>query len=651
MVRPLLRRLASGGALAVALAGCAPPAPRPTQSPQQGPYEIPVEGHDVGDVGPPGPIPVTQADPARGSAVAPVTIVEFADFQCPFCQRAAETLAALQREYGPTQIRVVWKNYPLPFHHDARGAAETAMALFEGVGADGFWRYHDAIFNAQRGLGRTLFDDAVKMAGFKPEGLPRIFRSGTPARKVDADEQLGRRLGVTGTPAFFINGVLIHGAQPIEKFRPLVDAQLQAARAAAAAGTPPGRVYAQLTTRNFIAPPQIEPAAEEAPPDLTVYRVPVGTSPVRGSAVAPVTIVEFADFQCPYCSRAEDTLKQVAARYGDKVRVAWKHVPLPFHKRAEPAAELAAEAFAQKGEAGFWKAHDLLLAKQGQLEDADLEGVAKAAGLDVPRALRSVAQHRHQAVVDEDMDLAEDVEATGTPTFFVNGRKLVGAQPFDVFQAVVDEQLAAADAALARGVAPAGLYESLQASAKVAPMETASVPEPTAASPSRGPLGAKVTVQVWSDFECPFCKRVEPTLSQLQAAFPGKIRVVWRNHPLAFHPHALPAAEAAMEAFAQKGAPAFWKMHDLILDNQGDAGQERAALEQYAATAGLDLPRFRAALDGGVHRAAILADVKIAERAGLTGTPGFVINGYRVSGAQPLSRFKRVVRRALAEAK
>jgi protein-disulfide isomerase len=111
------------------------------------------------------------------------------------------------------------------------------------------------------------------------------------------------------------------------------------------------------------------------------------------------------------------------------------------------------------------------------------------------------------------------------------------------------------------------------------------------------------------------------------------------------------AAEATLEAFAQKGAAGFWKMHDLILDNQGGAGQGRAALEQYAATVGLDLPRFRAALDGSRHRAAIESDTRIAVAAGLGATPGFVINGYRVSGAQPLSRFKKVVRRALAEAK
>jgi protein-disulfide isomerase len=365
-----------------------------------------------------------------------------------------------------------------------------------------------------------------------------------------------------------------------------------------------------------------------------------------------VTIVEFADFQCPYCARAEEALRQVRARYGDKVRVVWKHLPLPFHDRAEPAAELAAEALAQKGEAGFWQVHDLLLAQNGRLDDGNLESVARAAGLDVARAAKSVAARAHRAAIDGDADLADDVEAGGTPTFFVNGRKLVGAQPPATFEALIDEQLALADAAVAKGVAPASLYETLQANAKAAALDTVTLPASATKGPSRGPLGAKVVVHVWSDFECPFCKRVEPTLAELEAAFPGQIRIEWHNLPLSsIHPHALGAAEAAMEAFAQKGTAAFWKMHDLLFESPGGDGQDRAALERYAAAVGLDLARFRAALDKGTHRPAIGADLALGAGAGLAATPGFVINGYRLSGALPLRRFKKVVRRALAEAK
>jgi protein-disulfide isomerase len=288
----------------------------------------------------------------------------------------------------------------------------------------------------------------------------------------------------------------------------------------------------------------------------------------------------------------------------------------------------------------------------GVLVDEDLTATAKEAGLKEDAALRAVTSRAHAQAIDDDTDLADDLGGSGTPAFFINGRKIVGAQPLDRFLALIDEQIGVAEAALARGVPREKLYDELQRSAVAAeaPDQTL-VPAPAATSPTRGPADAKVVIQIWSDFECPFCQRVEPTLAALDAEFPGKIRVVWHNHPLPFHPHAELAAEAGMEAYAQKGAAGFWQMHDLILEHQGDEGQARPALEQYAGTVGLDVTRFRAALDAGTHRGAVLADVHIADTAGLSATPGFVINGYRLMGAQPLSKFKKVVRRALAEAK
>lgn len=642
-------------ALAACAAPSAPAGPGPRAA-APAPYEVPgvvaAEGAraaqaDDGDLG---PIPVTAADPARGDRNAPVTIVEFADFQCGFCQRAAGTLAALQREYGPDKIRVVWKHFPLSFHREARPAAEAAAALFERGGSAWFWRYHDALFAAAAPLDAQILEEAAARAGAAAGDVDRALRRGSAAAKVDADLALGRSIGVTGTPAFFVNGVLIGGAQPIEKFRAVIDAELSRARSVAARGTPPARLYAELTARGFV-PPKKEAAADDAPPaeDRTLYRVPVAGSPARGPAAAPVTVVEFADFQCPFCVRADDTVTALRRKYGDKIRVVFKHQPLPFHKRAEPAAELTLAARAQKGDAGFWAVHDLLMLQRGQLDEDDLKDAARNANLDVGRAMRDVEDRKFAAQIEDDMDLADDVGASGTPTFFVNGRKIVGAQPLDRFSAVIDEQLAVAAAALARGVAPAKLYDTLQQGAVSAQIERVNVPAPTAASPSRGPAGAKVTVQIWSDLECPYCKRVELTLAELMLAFPGQVRVVWHNHPLPFHPHAMLAAEAVMEAHAQKGSEAFWKMHDMILQNQA-GGMERASLEQYALAVGLDLVAFRAALDQHVHRPAIEADTHIAEGAGLSGTPAFAINGYKLSGAQPLARFKKVVRRALADA-
>jgi protein-disulfide isomerase len=597
---------------------------------------------DTGD----GPIPVSAADPSWGDRNAPVTLVEFSDFQCPFCAKAAVTLDELKKDYGPSKLRIVWKNNPLSFHADARGAAETAMALFERGGAAAFWSYHDAVLHSGA-PGR--FVDAIRPAGLDAAEVSKIRATGAAGKKVEADLDLGRRLGVTGTPAFFINGVNLRGAQPIEEFKQLIDAELKKAKAM---GMAADRVYVEAARKNF-APPKAEADKDDDEDDRSIHRVPVGRSPVKGKPTALVTLVVFADFQCPFCIKVEPALAQLEQLYGDKLRIVWKNLPLPFHGRAEPAAELALEARAQKGDAGFWKAHDLLVAQAGSLEASDLEAVAKAAGLDVAKVIQAIDTHKHRRAIEDDQDLAEDAGASGTPTIFVNGRILVGAQPVADFKALIDEQLAAAQALVAKGTAPAEVYEKLQQGAKAgkAP-ERLSLPAPTKDNPAKGPESAKVTVHVFGDFQCPFCERAEGTLKELDAAFPGALRFVWHNLPLQMHPYAQQAAEAAVEAFTQKGTAGFWAMHDKLFQRTTQpGGLERKALDGYAAELGLDVAKFGAALDGRAHRAAVEAEIKMAEKAGVNGTPGFVINGYYISGSMPIGHFRRVVRLALGEAK
>ena len=602
-----------------------------------------------------GPVPVTAADPSWGNAAAPVTLVEFSDFQCPFCDRLNSTLELLRKTYGPSKLRIVWKNNPLPFHNHARPAAEAAMALYEKGGASWFWQFHDAVFN-KRLTGLEVIEDAYQFTGLSSQQVNALVARGTASRKVDDDMALGRQIGVSGTPASFINGVFLSGAQPFDRFSQIIDEQLVAASALLAQGIAPDRIYARLSAENKLKAPPSPPPTASAPPaeDKSIWRVPVGTSPVRGNPAAPVTMIMFADYQCPFCVRAEATVEKLAAEYGDKLRVVFKHNPLPFHPRAEPAAELALEARAQKGDAGFWKVSDLIWLQKGSLDDQALEMVAAAAGLNVPAVSKAIQSHKHKAQIDQDIDLSDEVQASGTPHFFINGQRLVGAQPVEKFREVIDAQLAIAKAEIAKGTPAAKVYDALQKDAKAAPPpEKKTVAAPTKDSPSRGPANAKVTVQIFADFQCPFCKRVNPTLTDLDAAFPGKLRFVWRNQPLPMHANAPLAAEAAMEAFAQKGSAGFWKMHDRMFEGLGTDPDalERPALERYAASVGLDPARFAAALDGHKHKDFVDADSRAATAAGITGTPSFVINGYYLSGAQPLAKFKKAVERALKEAK
>jgi protein-disulfide isomerase len=640
--------------LLLAACGAAPPPPPP---PAAATVAVPVAradpefahaDDDFIDEGDPGPIPVTRSDPSWGRRDAPVTIVEFAEFQCPFCSRAAATLADLRRTYGPDKLRVVWKNNPLPFHPNAKPASMLAITLFERLGNDGFWSAHDALFADQAHLSDVLADLA-KRAGMS---AGEADANGRAEGKLRDDMELAKQLGATGTPAFFVNGVFISGAQPYEKFASTIDAQLEKASERLRRGMHPLRVYAELSKEQWAAP---KPPAPSSPPadDRTVHRVPVGRSPVRGKATALVTIVEFGDFQCPFCARVQPALQQVISTYGDKVRVVWKHQPLPFHPRAEPAAEVALEVRARRGDAGFWRIHDALFADPTHLDDQALEAQAFAAGLDAGLARRAIADHVHKAEIDADMDLAEDVAASGTPHFFVNGRRLVGAQPFDRWKAVIDEELAKAEALVRAGFSPAQVYDRIQATAAppVLP-ERRPIAAPTRENPGRGPAGAKVTVQFFGDFQCPFTRRAAETIAALEKELPGKLRVVWYNHPLPMHKDAEAASEAAMEAFRQKGAPGFWAMFDLLFAGQpAPGGLERQALAGYASQLGLDPVAFANALDTQAHRVQIDMDTKLAVGAGMTGTPAFVINGFYVSGAVALPRFRKVVRLALSGAK
>jgi protein-disulfide isomerase len=178
-----------------------------------------------------------------------------------------------------------------------------------------------------------------------------------------------------------------------------------------------------------------------APPRVEVATV----GPSLGPEAAPVTIVEFSDFQCPFCSRAGPIVKQVLARYPEQVRVVYRHFPLDsIHPRARPAAEASACADEQ---GKFWAYHDKLFANAKQLEDADLERYAGEVGLDLAAWRACRTDGRAASVVERDLADARSAGVTGTPSFFVNGRMLGGAQPVEKFVELIEAELAAGSSA------------------------------------------------------------------------------------------------------------------------------------------------------------------------------------------------------------
>jgi len=154
--------------------------------------------------------------------------------------------------------------------------------------------------------------------------------------------------------------------------------------------------------------------------DDTVVELSIDDAPVRGAPMAALTIVEFSDFECPYCGATSPIIKRVLSEFEGRVRLVFRHYPLPQHTNAAPAAR-AAVAAANQGK--FWEMHDLLFERQDELESAALERHAEALGLDMERFRADFASEATQARVEADRELGQRVEVQGTPTIFVNGRR------------------------------------------------------------------------------------------------------------------------------------------------------------------------------------------------------------------------------------
>jgi protein-disulfide isomerase len=173
-----------------------------------------------------------------------------------------------------------------------------------------------------------------------------------------------------------------------------------------------------------------------------IQRVSVSTDgdPSIGPEDAPVTIVEFSDYQCPYCKVWYDqTYDQLMANYPGKIRFVYRDLPLPMHSEAIPAAE-AADCAGEQG--AYWKYHDALFSGQYTLGRTAYEQYAADLGLDTTAFTACLDDHRYQAEIKANAADAARLGLTGTPSFVINGRILIGALPFEDFKAIIDEELA-----------------------------------------------------------------------------------------------------------------------------------------------------------------------------------------------------------------
>jgi protein-disulfide isomerase len=355
--------------------------------------------------------------PARGEPSASMVILLFSDFQCPSCAKAEATLKEV-RDAFPKDVQVIFKHSPLPDHADAPLAHELAV---EAARQGKFWEMHDLLFANQAKLKRTDLDGYAQKLGLDMQAVSKALNERTHKPLVERDMTEARALGITSTPTIFLNGRRAGGMPPAPAMINVIKSLLSGGD-----GTEPATV--PMTTF-----------------DLT-------GAPTKGPADAPVTIVEFSDFQCGFCLRANSTVDQVMQKYQGKVRLVFKHYPLvELHKDA-PFGHRAALAANEQGK--FWEMHDRLFANQRGMSRQDILAHAGAIGVDMTRFLADLDGPKMQAILDRDLGEGRKVGVEGTPTFFINGIPVVGSQPLDVFVKVIDKALADARPAAAAPAAP-----------------------------------------------------------------------------------------------------------------------------------------------------------------------------------------------------
>jgi protein-disulfide isomerase len=388
------------------------------------------------------------------------------------------------------------------------------------------------------------------------------------------------------------------------------------------------------------------------------------TDPWKGAAEPLVTIIEYSDFECPFCGRLAATLESVAARYPDDVRLVFKQFPLAMHARAEPAARAAVAAHAQ---GKFWEMHDRLFADRAKLGDADIVAHAREIGLDVAKFEKDYADSATAAKVSAEMNEGRVLEVSSTPTFFVNGRKVQGAKDVDAVAQIVEEERAAANRLLAGGAKRGEVYARFMRAAKggkgeAKPVEPAQGGEPDhrrgeaskvanyavptgEARPTRGLDTAPVTIVWYAAYGCNDCVTTAKTIADATAAYGDGVRLVVRQFPGDDAGREL-LARAAIAAHAQGK---FWSLHDALV--QRDAPPDAAALRALARDAGLDPARLQHDMDSDAAEAILAEDIAIADKVRGTQAPPFLfVNGRWLPSNPPREELDALVKEETGKA-
>lgn len=455
---------------------------------------------------------------------------------------------------------------------------------------------HDALFESQgqwsgNAGAEEVFVDLAEGLGLDRDEFESCLASGEYAAKVQADFQEGVAQGVTGTPAFFINGASLSGAQPFAAFQEQIEYYL-------AGGEPP------------------------------VVDIPADSYRSMGEADAPVVVTEFSDYQCPACAQVEQqVIPALIEQYVEtgKARFVYREFPLTSIHPNAPKASEAAVCAGQQDE--YWEMHERLFANQAEWEaEADpsaiFKGYAEAIGLDTARFNECLDSGEAAVTVRGDQLAGESLGVSATPYFFVNDLPIRGGLPIETLGQVIDYVAAGGESPQ---IVPAGDDWHLLGNPQTA---------------------SAITVAFVDYSSAESADHASQVLPQLQETYVDTGDMVYVLHPW-FDARDSAGAEGAIAAECAGTQGQYWGMHDQLFENQASwtAAEDPASqFVGYAESLGMDVPSFEDCLDSEDAALQAQAGKIVGILYGVPGAPVFLFNnGQGQQGSPTLEEFQQII--------
>lgn len=386
-------------------------------------------------------LPVTADRPGWGSADALATVSVFGDLDCLHTRRALRTLLRLTASLG-SRLRFAYYHAPLGMRGNGRAAALALNRIALGYGSEASYRF---LVEAARSVAPAQPEELARW--LSAAALPAVqgITEGSAQKAVQQDERLAAALDVRMTPTLFVNGLRIEGAPRELTLKHRINEEFRSTRWLRGQGISVEQSYLRRVKKNLI---HLEADAADR------SCVPLDGAPLEGPAAALLTIVEFSDFECTHCRTLWPSLGAILQRHQGNIRRSWRSFTTVAGRRSRRLALFAFAARASAGDVGFWALHDALLESDADLEDPQLLSLAGKLGFDGELLLAAVHDPRRLQELELDQGIAQELGLSGTPTLFVNGRKLSGAVPLSVLSQVMDQELDAARRLVHEGTSP-----------------------------------------------------------------------------------------------------------------------------------------------------------------------------------------------------